>query len=155
MMGSGQLRLGGIAILPMPVGNSDPAGLLHNRQISLWPYTRINDPRLKLDDKYVLFKADAILPPFKIGYFNPHGWSAYWVDGVLFRKTFDARAGLFYPDNNCNAEVYCGDLFIELESLAPLQILKPGDSIDHVENWEVLTEMGSLPEEVQKALSSF
>jgi hypothetical protein len=148
-----QLRLGGTAILPMPVGNSDPAGLLHNRQISLWPYARINDPRLKLDDKFVLFKADAILPPFKIGYFNPHGWSAYWVDGVLFRKTYGTEAGITYPDNNCNAEIYCGDKFVELESLAPFTKLKPGDSINHVEKWEVLDGINSLPEEVQKMLA--
>ena len=64
-----QFRLGGTAILPMPVGNTDAAGLLHNRQFSFWPYTRINDPRLKLDDRFVLFHADA-LPPFKLGYFN-------------------------------------------------------------------------------------
>ena len=70
-----QFRLGGTAILPMPVGNVDAAGLLPNRQISLWPYTRLNDPRLSLRDDYVIFKADA-LPPFKMGYFNPHGWLA-------------------------------------------------------------------------------
>jgi len=69
-----QFRLGGTVILPMPVGNSDPAGLLHNRQIALWPYTRINDPRVKLGDEFILFKADALLPPFKIGYFSPPGW---------------------------------------------------------------------------------
>ena len=40
-----QFRLGGTVILPMPVGNMDAAGLLSNRQISLWPYARINDPR--------------------------------------------------------------------------------------------------------------
>src|SRR5690349_7083654 len=79
-----QFRLGGTVVLPMPVGNADPAGLLANRQFSIWPYTRINDPRLKLDDKFVLFKADALLPPFKIGYFNSHGWIAYWLDGILF-----------------------------------------------------------------------
>ena len=33
-----QFRLGGTVILPMPVGNADPAGLLHNRQFALWPY---------------------------------------------------------------------------------------------------------------------
>ena len=149
-----QLRLGGIAILPMPIGNSDPAGLLHNRQISLWPYARINDPRLKLDDKFVLFNADAILPPFKIGYFNPHGWSGYWVDGVLFRKTYGVNAGLPYPDNNCNAEIYCGDKFVELESLAPLEVLNPGDSIDHVEKWDITFGLDSLPEEARKMLSA-
>ncbi len=122
-----QFRLGGTVILPLPVGNADAAGLLHNRQFSLWPYARINDPRLKLDDRFILFKADAILPPFKIGYFNSSGWLAYWVDEILFRKTFDVHAGLPHPDNNCNAEMYCGNQFVELESLAPLGTLNPGE----------------------------
>jgi hypothetical protein len=149
-----QFRLGGTAILPMPVGNADPAGLLHNRQFSLWPYTRVNDPRLKLDDEFVLLKADAALPPFKIGYFNRHGWLAYWLDGVLFRKTFDVRAGLPHPDNNCNCEIYCNDQFVELESLAPLTMLSAKSTVEHVEVWELSEEIDSLPIEIQKALVS-
>jgi hypothetical protein len=147
-----QFRLGGTVILPMPVGNVDPAGLLSNRQLSLWPYTRINDPRLKLGDDYILFKADA-LPPFKIGYFNPHGWMAYWFEGVLFRKTFHVHVGSVHPDNNCNCEVYCNDKFVELESLAPLVTLQQGGSVTHVETWEVLNGVHDLPEEVQHLLA--
>lgn len=147
-----QLLLGGTAILPMPVGNADPAGLLHNRQFSLWPYARINDPRLKLDDRYILFKADAMLPPFKIGTFNSSGWLAYWVDGVLFRKTFDVRADLPHPDNNCNAEMYCANQFVELESLGPLGKLNPGDSVDHVETWDIF-DGDSMPEEIRQAIA--
>jgi len=149
-----QFRLGGTVILPMPVGNTDAAGLLHNRQFSFWPYAQINDPRLKLDDEFILFKADALLPPFKLGYFNPHGWIAYWLDGVLFRKTFDVQAGLPHPDNNCNAEMYCNDQFVELESLAPLTRLSPGDSVYLVETWDVYDGIDALPTEIQKALSS-
>jgi hypothetical protein len=138
----------------MPVGNADPAGLLHNRQFSLWPYARFNDPRLKLDDKFVLFKADKVLPPFKMGYFNSHGWIAYWVDGVLFRKTFEVYAGLSHPDNNCNAEMYCSDQFVELESLAPLKILNPGDSVNHAETWDVFDGRNSMPEEIRPVLAA-
>ena len=148
-----QFRLGGTVILPMPVGNTDTAGLLHNRQFSLWPYTRINDPRLKLGDEFILFKAEAALPPFKIGYFNPHGWLAYWLDGVLFRKTFETQIGLTYPDNNCNAEIYCGDLFIELESLAPLTKLEPNASVTHTETWDMFSDTDILPRNVQKMLA--
>ena len=146
-----QFRLGGTAILPMPVGNTDVAGLLHNRQLSLWPYTRMNDPRVKWGDKFILFKADA-LPPFKVGYFNPHGWLAYLLDGVLFRKTFEAHTGLPYPDNNCNAEMYCGERFVELESLAPLLPLNPGDSTSHTEQWDLFAGLDSLPEEVRQVI---
>lgn len=148
-----QFRLGGTVILPMPVGNVDAAGLLHNRQMSFWPYTRLNDPRLSLRDDYILFHADALLPPFKLGYLNPHGWLAYWVDGILFRKTFEAKANSAYPDNNCNAEMYCNDKFVELESLGPLTRLEPGTSINHVETWEILNGMDSLPKDAQELLS--
>jgi hypothetical protein len=150
-----QLRPGGTAILPMPVGFADPAGLLHNRQLSFWPYARINDPRLKLDDSVVLFKADPLVPPFKLGYFNPHGWLAYWLDGVLFRKTFDVHAGLPHPDNNCNAEMYCNDQFVELESLGPLTTLPPKASVDLVETWELAYGMDSMPEDVKKSINIF
>jgi hypothetical protein len=146
-----QFRLGGIVILPMPVGNVDPPGLLPNRQLSLWPYARINDPRLSLRDDFILFRADA-LPPFKIGYFNPHGWLAYWLDGVLFRKTFDATTDVTYPDNNCNAEMYCNDQFVELESLGPLLKLNPKAEVRHTETWDVLQSPDTIPEAVRKAL---
>ena len=148
-----QLRLGGTVILPMPVGNADAAGLLHNRQFSVWPYTHVDDPRVTWGDDFVLFRADALLPPFKIGYFNRDGWMAYWLDGVLFRKTFAIRLGLPHPDNNCNAEIYCNDKFVELETLAPLIHLAPGESIDHIETWDLFDGMKSLPEEIQAALS--
>jgi hypothetical protein len=148
-----QLRLGGTAILPMPVGNTDAAGLLHNRQLSLWPYTRMNDPRVKWGDTFILFKADA-LPPFKVGYFNPHGWLAYWLDGVLFRKTFEVHVGLPYPDNNCNAEMYCGEQFEELESLAPLGKLNPGEEAKHIEVWDIFEGLDSVSGELRQVLTS-
>ncbi len=148
-----QFRLGGTVILPMPVGNVDAAGLLANRHFSLWPYAHINDLRVKWGDEFVLFKADALLPPFKVGYFNPRGWLAYWLDGVLFRKTFDARMDSSYPDNNCNAEMYCNDQFVELESLGPLVRLLPDSSVKHVEKWDVLDGLDSLPLELHTSLS--
>ena len=146
-----QFRLGGTVILPLPIGNADPAGLLHNRQFALWPYARINDPRVKWDDEFILFKADAALPPFKIGIFNSQGWLAYLLDDVLFRKTLIADAGSVYPDNNCNIEMYCNDQFVELESLGPLTKLSPGASITHVEIWDVFYKSDTFPEEVRKA----
>lgn len=147
-----QFRLGGTVILPMPVGNVDEAGLLANRQFSLWPYARINDPRLSLSDEFILFKADA-LPPFKIGYFNPYGWLAYWVDGILFRKTFNVQSDSMYPDNNCNAEMYCNDRFVELESLGPLAKLNPGAEVTLTETWDVFQNTDTFPDEIRKSLA--
>lgn len=146
-----QFQLGGVVILPMPIGNVDDAGLLPNRNLSFWSYSRINDPRLNLRDDFVLFKADA-LPAFKMGYFNPHGWLAYYVDGILFKKTFAAHSNAKYPDNNSNAEIYCNEKFVELESLGPLSTLHPGSHVTHVETWEIFSDIDSLPKDAQNLI---
>ena len=149
-------RFGGTAILPQPVGNTDPAGLLNNRLLALWPYTSINDPRLVLRDDFILIRASASKPAVKIGYYNQHGWLAYWLDGVLFRKTFDLHPGMAYPDGGCNAESYCGDQFIELETLGPLAKLPAGSSAVLTETWELFTSLDQpfLTPEIQSVLSS-
>jgi hypothetical protein len=48
--------------------------------------------------------------------------------------------------------MYCNDKFVELESLAPLGKLNPGEEAIHVETWDVFTGIDSLPGEIQKAL---
>lgn len=144
-------KLGGTAILPQPVGNSDPDGLLHNRLLAIWPYTRINEPRLVLRDDFILIKATSSLPPLKIGYANPRGWLGYYIDGVLFRMTFDVTPGATYPDGGCNTESYCDARAIELETLGPLVRLAPGASVTFNETWELFPsiEQPFLPEEIR------
>jgi hypothetical protein len=38
---------------------------------------------------------------------------------------------------------------VELESLAPLEVLNPGASVNHIETWDVFDSLNSLPEEVR------
>jgi hypothetical protein len=127
-------RLGGVGIFPQATHD---AGLLANRQLSLWSYTRINDPRLHLADDYILVHATAGLPPLKFGYFNPHGWQGYYIDGVLFVKRFEVIHGANFPDGGCNSETYTNNKFIELETLGVLAQIQPGAIVTHVETWEV------------------
>ena len=148
-----QFRLGGTIILPLPTENVDPAGLLSNRQLSFWAYSNLADPRLKLQDEYTFFKAESA-SAFKMGYFNPHGWLAYWIDGVLFKKTFGSQAASCYPDNNCNAEIYCNEDFVEVESLGPFVQLAPGASVEHKERWEVMRGYELIPGNLQEILAS-
>jgi hypothetical protein len=77
---------------------------------------------------------------------------AYWVDGVLFRKTFDVNKEVAHPDGNCNCEMYCNHLFVELETLGAMTTLLPGASVTHVETWDVFKGMKSLPEAAQALL---
>jgi hypothetical protein len=148
-------RLGGTVILPQPVGNADPNGLLHNRILVLWPYTHISDSRLDLDDQYILLNAVPSLPPVKFGYMNTAGWLAYWLEGSLFRKTFSAfQPGLSYPDGGCNAETYCNDRFVELESVGPLSTLESGAAVQWTEKWELYPNLSVpfIPKELRERL---
>ena len=149
-----QFCLGGIVLLPQPVGNTDPHGLLPNRLLVLWPYTSINDTRLALRDEFILIRAEAALPPMKIGYANNAGWLSYWRDGILFRKSFDPHTGAAHPDGGCNAEVYCGDRFVELESLGALGAFEPGQAVRFTETWELYPglDVPFIPNEIRNLL---
>jgi hypothetical protein len=151
-----QLRLGGIVILPMPNEAVDPGGMLPNRQITFWPYTSLKDDRMHLEEDAVLMKGKGSLPPVKVGYTNSAGWLAYWIGGILFVKRFNYETDASYPDLGCNAEVYCNDRFIELESLGPLSRLEAGGSVHHTETWELYTDLDQpfLSEKLRKLLRS-
>jgi hypothetical protein len=145
---------GGTVLLPQPVGNTDPHGLLPNRLLVLWPYTRIHEPRLVLRDDFILVHAEADVPPVKLGYTSTAGWLAYWRDGILFRKSFDLHPGASYPDGGCNSEVYCGDRFVEMESLGPLASLAPGQATQLTETWELFVglDLPFIPMEIRDLL---
>jgi hypothetical protein len=148
------LRQQGTLILPQPRENSDAQGLLHNRSLAIWPYTRLNDPRLVLRDDFILVRAAPALPPLKIGYNNPHGWLAYWLDGLLFHKSFDLHPGQPHPDAGCNTETYCNDQFIEMETLGPLTRLAPGASVTLTETWQLFPSLDQpfLTDEIRAVL---
>lgn len=149
-------RQGGTAILPVREEQVNAKALLPDRHISLWPYARLDDPRLTLQDDFIVVRPRADAEPFKIGTFNPRGWTAYWVEGVLFRKSYAVRTGAVHPDNNCNAEIYTDGRLIELESLGPLGRLSPGDSVTHIETWELYDslEQDFLSEQMARLLAA-
>lgn len=132
-----QMRLGGVVVFPQTTYKLDDAGLLPNRSLVLWPYTRLADPRLSLNDDFVLISANPLTPAVKVGYFNRHGWVGYLVGGVFCVKRFDVRADLPHPDFGCNSESYCNDRFVEVETVGPLTHLEPGQMATYLERWEL------------------
>lgn len=132
-----QLPLGGVAIFPQQTQPLDPSGLLPNRHLVLWPYSRWLDPRLKLADDYIMIHADPALPPLKIGYPNRSGWVGYLNHGVLFIKRIPPYTEQSYVDHGSNCESYCNNRFIELETLSPLHKLEPGQSMNLIETWQL------------------
>jgi hypothetical protein len=138
-----ELPLGGIALLPERT-DSDELG--PNRQLVLWSYTHWADSRMDLRDDCIRIHAKPptesnLTPPLKIGYFDFCGWVAYLRKNVLFVKRFDTVPEERYPDLNCNVEVYVNGQYIELETLAPLTWLEPGQAVTHQERWQVYPDV--------------
>lgn len=123
----------GIEYIPQ---NTSDQGLLANRFLSIWSYTKLNDPRFSMTDKYIrLEQKPEIEEAFKIGLMQEHPWAMFFHHGDLFIKTYEPISGAKYPDNNCTYETYvCGD-FIELETLGELKVANPGETNSHSETW--------------------
>ncbi len=141
------LRPNSVALLPQTVGTVDKEGFLPNRNVSLWSYSRWDDPRLELGHDLIQVKSDDTKRAFRLGYFNSQGWLGYVLDDVLFVKRFGVRRDELYPDNGCNAEVYATNHALELESLGALTDLKPQEELVHTETWEVY-ETNNVPHEL-------
>jgi hypothetical protein len=132
-----QLPLGGLATLPFRPPEVQQKGLLPDRHLTLWPYTEINDPRLVLSEDKVCIQARPDEKTFKIGVFDNLGWVSYQYQNVQLTKYFNVQMGQEYPDFGCNVEVFCNESFLELETVAPLVELKPGQQVRHTETWEI------------------
>jgi hypothetical protein len=126
-----QLKTGGTAILPQA---RQDTGVLPNRSLGLWPYTDMSDPNVRWGSNMILLHAN-LDSPFKIGFPNPRGWLAYWWQGVLFVKRADYNPQADYYDFGGSSQCYCDHRFIELETLAPIHTLAPGETASHIETW--------------------
>jgi hypothetical protein len=138
-----QLRLGGLAILPIS-GPTTAGQLLPDRRLVFWPYTKLNDPRIGLHDDYLLVHATPGAPA-KVGTFGQLGWAGYLLDGTLLIKRWTPQPGLPHPDDGCNLESYFDEDNLELETLAPLTRLEPGATASHVEEWELIDASSITP----------
>ncbi len=129
------MSLDGMGIIPQPTW-STPDNLLPNRLLALWPYSDMRDPRIHWGSRYIMLRQDpAIDPPFKLGLSATDGWGAYYRHNQLFVKCFQYEPDAMYPDGGCSAEMYVCGRFLELETVAPLTLLEPGETVEHVEHW--------------------
>jgi hypothetical protein len=130
-----QLVPGGLAVLPLHDAQPPPNPLLPNRQIALWPYTSLPDPRLHITDDALLIDTALAGQPAKVGVHSAAGWLAYIHQGMVVVKWAAYQPTGIYPDRNCNLEIYYDQGCTELETLAPLVHLAPGATITHDEIW--------------------
>ncbi len=128
---------GTLAIVPLPHG---PSGLLPVGSIAVWPYTNLADDRFRAGPSFLRIWQDKNRSAFKIGSHAARGWCAAASPNGSLVKTFSYDALARYPDYGSTVEVYTNDHMLELETLAPLVTLAPGESTTHDEVWTYLPE---------------
>jgi hypothetical protein len=132
-----QFKTGGVAILPQA---KHDMGMLPNRSLAFWSYSDMSNPNVTWGKEYILVSAQ-MESPFKIGFPNPRGWLAYWLEGTLFIKRADYYERSDYYDFGSSSECYCNDRFLELETLAPISKIPPGETATHIEMWELYKDI--------------
>jgi hypothetical protein len=96
----------------------------------------MGDSRFELSDRYIwLHHNREIRKSFKIGLPVVDGWAAYINGGHMFVKKYSHIIGERYPDFCSSYETYLTDRYIEMETLSPIKILKPGETLEHKETW--------------------
>ncbi len=137
------MATGGKAVIPQ---TREDTGLLPNRIIALWPYTKLNDPRLYLGERFIIIQQDPDMEqPLKIGVSNDRGWAAYFNNNHLFVKHYTHVKNAQYPDFGVSYETYTNDYMLELETLSPFTLMEKDMFVEHSEKWE-LFESIPVPE---------
>jgi hypothetical protein len=138
---------GGLEVIPQAIHESNFLdGATGLRNVTLWSFARMNDPRVYWGAKYITLRHDATVEGnFKCGISNEAGWAAYFNHGNLFINRFAVMPDAAYPDRNVSYETFTTDFMLEMETLSPLATLKPDDSIEHIETWELIAGV-SKPE---------
>ncbi|QCX33913.1 hypothetical protein FDN13_09485 [Caloramator sp. E03] len=148
---------GGLEVIPQPKSDT---GLLPNRNISIWSYTKMNDPRVYFGEKYItLTQNPSMKAAFKIGINNEDGWAAYFNHNNLFIKRFEHFKDRNYPDYGVSYETYTTDYMLEMETLSPLTVLEPDEEIVHIEEWELIKSVvrpnGKDEYEIERVLKEY
>ena len=130
---------GGTEILPIP---KEDTLFMPNYAISFWPWTKPNDRRFTLGEKYMVLKHDMTDERwFKIGYRNTEGWGDYIVNGYMFVIKSLPIPNEEYPDYGSTFETYTDNNFLEMETLGPLKTIEPGEFAEHTEEWYLFRDV--------------
>ncbi|HTT63172.1 MAG TPA: hypothetical protein VMG35_15060 [Bryobacteraceae bacterium] len=128
---------GGVGIHGFPPRGKHPQVLYPTNPLVMWAFSNLSDHRWRFTRKYLMLHQDpSNADPQKLGSFNKNTWAAYALNSGLFIKRYDAQdSPKNYPDFGCSFETFTNADFLEMETLGPLQHVKPGASVEHVEHW--------------------
>ena len=144
----------GILIVPL---NTNDTGLLHNRMISVWPYTDMSDNRIFYGQKYFTLKQDPTAKsPLKFGFDLNQGLAYYVLGNSVFKKKYyPNHPNGRYPDGGVSMETYTCGLFIEIETLSEQKVMAPGTTETHLESWTMLKKPMELNEKNNSSIDAF
>jgi hypothetical protein len=140
------MDVGGTCVVPQPPADlhpsefpegreTKPEEFLPNREFVLWPFTDLTDGRYRFSENFLRLSQRTDMPATKLGLKVSSGWVAYENHGVIFAKHLPRLEGQVYPDRDVNLELFTNRAILEMESLAPLRTLAPGQVHEHVEHW--------------------
>lgn len=139
------MRASGRAILPLsPRAAMDKDHYQSVGPLTLWSFTDLADPRWILGTEFIqLRQQSSPQSHFReqmTGTYNSAGWGAYYSEDILFVKCTKVLPGT-YPDFGCNFEIFTNPEFLELETLAPIVRLSPGETCSHTETWTLFRDV--------------
>ena len=105
----------------------------HN--ITKWYYTNLDDERVTYKPDGIELKVLPIDVKFKIGVGHPDAPVRYELGDTVFIKADEMDKSREYPDGNVSYETYLSGEMVELETLAPLTDIHPGETAEHTEIW--------------------
>ncbi len=129
---------GGIGIHGFPPRGKHMEILAPTNPLVMWAFTDLSDLRWKITRKYLILRQDAkATTPQKIGSFNSKTYAAYLLGSDVFVKRSAADTSKRYPDDGCSFETFTNSDFLELETVGPLQMVRQGEAVEHVERWSL------------------
>lgn len=127
---------GGRGVSGFPPRGTHPEMLQPTNPLVMWAFSDLSDPRWTWLKKYFVLRQDASnAAPTKIGHFNPHTFGAYFLNGEMFVKRYEADPSKTYPDFGCSYETFTNADFLEIETMGPLTKVAAGATLEHVERW--------------------
>ena len=145
---------GGIEIIPLPPLGEHPRDLLPTRNLILWAFTDMANPRWRWGRRFITLR-QAQAGPTKLGLMHRESWVAYHRDGSLFLKTIGYDSSATYPDMGCNFETFTNEEMLEVEALGPLVELAPGAAASHIEQWQVFENVTAPPADNDDAMADW
>lgn len=129
---------GGRGVTGFPPRGTHPEHLQPANPLIMWRFSDLSDPRWTFMNKYLVLKSEpGNAKPTKLGHHNPKTWGAYFLNGEMFLKRYDAGPVEKHPDMGASYETFTNADFLEIETMGPLEKVAHGGVVEHVEKWNL------------------